>query len=188
VTVITASQRHSSKILVMKTARNALVAFVLLLSATNMCSAQSSQPDYTFVFFQRSSAHGNRSSSEVFEQVRDDVLSWLAVHHVEVVGDSFAGKTWSEDFVPLQTVQRIALDNHAASVLHVTVDRPVMSWVKITVRCYDASGNLLWQKDVSNSTAVAGSPALRKTLVKLHAVLEQHLNQPGLLVRGEQIP
>jgi hypothetical protein len=139
------------------------------------------------MFVQRSSAHVSRSSSDVFRRVRDDLFSYLVANHVAVAEDSFGGNTSAEQDVPLETVRRIAKDNDATWLLHVTVDRPVMDWVRVTLTCYDSSGRQLWEDSAANGASLSGGGGLKATLKKLHKALAVRLGQPGLpLLAGDR--
>lgn len=158
--------------------RAAAIGGVILLAS--VCSAQ----DRVFVFVQRTAAHVGRSSSKVFQQVRDDLLAHLAASHVAIATDSLAGKTSSETEVPLETVQRIARDNRAEWLLVVTVDRPVWKWINIGLRCYDASGQLLWEDSAANGSALTGRRALQSALDRLHQIIDKRSGQRGLPTDG----
>lgn len=142
-----------------------------------------------FVFMQRTSGHVKYSTSEVFQNVVEDVFAHLNSMNVSIAADSFGGRKSSEDVVPLETVQRIARDSGADFLLHFVVDRPLAKWLRIVANCYDSSGNQLWSEEAASGGGISGSHGLRVTLARLHQRLDQHLGKPGLpLKSADELP
>jgi hypothetical protein len=133
-----------------------------------------------FVFVQRTKAHVTYSKPEVFHSVVDDVFGYLTTKNVATAVDTFGGRRYSEDEMPLATVRKIARDSGADSLLYLVVDRPAMKWIRITAQCYDSEGKLLWSEEAASAGGITGKHGLRVTLDRLHQRLDPHLGQEGL--------
>ncbi|MBZ5720830.1 MAG: hypothetical protein LAO03_10660 [Acidobacteriia bacterium] len=145
-------------------------------------SGDASNPVTAFVFVQRTPRHVTYSKSEVFHSVVDDVFSYLASKNVALAKDELAGRTHAEDEMPVYTALNIARDANATYLLYLVVDRPALKWIKVTVRCYDLSGNQLWEASAADAGGLTGGHGLRVTLERLHKLLDKRLGQPGLPV------
>jgi hypothetical protein len=164
------------------------LAFFLLIAAP-FASAQeqlesTSTPKTTYVFFQRTSGHVKASRPEVFQQVVDDIKEYLKTNRIAAVTEQNVPSSGAE--LPLSAVQEMARGSKAAYLLYVVVDRPVSHWLKVTVRCYDATGRLIWEEQSAAGGLVTkvdwtSRQGVRDTLEKLHEELNKRLEQPGLL-------
>ena len=160
-----------------------LTALFLLLSVTTI--AQPSQPaasPQVFVFVQRAQSHVKYSKSEVFHNVLDDLLGYLKSKNIAMATDQFGGRTNSEDQMPLTTVQGIARDSGAKYLFYVLVERPITKWIKVTMTCYDISGQKLWEEQGESGGGLSGGHGLQVTLGRLHEKLDKRIGQPGLPV------
>jgi hypothetical protein len=163
----------------------ALAACALLCSAaasSQVAEPPSAKPNSAavFVFADRTDRHAKYSSSEVFHSLLDDTLAFLRANQVAMAVDKFAGRTYSENQTPLETIFTMARDAHATSVLHLNVDRPVTKWMKVTVRCYDITGKLLWEDKAESGGGFSGEHGLRVTQERLRDLLKKRLGQEGL--------
>jgi hypothetical protein len=160
-----------------------LITLFLLLSLTTIAQ-DSKQPAVNnpqiLVFVQRAQSHVKFSKSEVFHDVLDDLLGYLKTKNVAMATDEFGGRTNSEDQMPLSTVQGIARDSGAKYLLYTLVERPVMKWIKVTVTCYDMSGQKLWEDQAESGGGMSGGHGLRVTLDRLHENLDKRVGQAGL--------
>ena len=136
-----------------------------------------------FVFVQRASSHVKFSKSEVFHNVLDDLTSYFKQKNVVMAVDQFGGRTNSEEEMALSTVQSIARDAGATYLLYALVERPLTKWIKVTVSCYDMSGQRLWAEESSSGGGFSGGHGLEVTLDRLHEKLDKRIGQPGLPVQ-----
>jgi hypothetical protein len=175
---------------------------VLLLLVLAPCAviaqtapAQPSQPsattiphgDYLVVY--RTPAHIKFSSRSVFEQVKNTITDYLAAQGVAIIRTEQIGPSTLRDenleiteIADIPDVFQKAKLAGAAHVLLVTVDRPVKSWVKLTIQCSDSSGKKLWEEEAANSTALTGGSGLHSTMERMEARLATRIGQPGLMV------
>jgi hypothetical protein len=162
-----------------------LTTMVLLCSATalpQVAEPPSAKPNSAavFVFADRTDRHAKYSSSEVFHSLLDDTLAFLREHQVAMAVDEFGGRTYSENQTPVETIFTMARDAHATSVLHLNVDRPATKWMKVTVRCYDIAGKLLWEDKAESGGGFSGAHGLTVTKERLRESLKKRLGQDGL--------
>ena len=138
-----------------------------------------------FLYTYRTPAHLHRSSPQVFQQAVDKVSQFLTSKNVpirRVVQAAPSRKReqgTNEDYENLS----VSRDNQAPSlnllakarasgaryVLFLVVDRPVMSWIQLRMRCFDLSGSLLWETQSANSSALTSKSGLQQTLEGLQA-------------------
>lgn len=162
------------------------LAFTMLLSANSFAQLENQPHTATpqvFVFVQRSSSHIRFSKSEVFHNVLDDLTSYFKQKNVVMAVDQFGGRTNSEEEMALSTVQSIARDAGATYLLYALVERPMTKWIKVTVSCYDMSGQKLWAEEASSGGGMTGGHGLEVTLGRLHDKLDKRIGQPGLPVQ-----
>jgi hypothetical protein len=144
-------------------------------------AASISSPQMTYVYFQRTSGHVKFSTPELFLQVVGEVKGYLSASGVMAVTEGSALSSGAE--LPLSAVQEMARDSGAAYLLYVVVDRPMSKWLKVTVRCYDASGRGMWEEEASANGVLSSGKAEQETLQKLREELNRRLGQPGLQQR-----
>ena len=143
------------------------------------------------MFVYRTPAHIKYSSGTVFEQVKTALTDFLAAQHVEIVRieESDFAALANENLQITETAdlpdvfQRARLSG-ASYILFVTVDRPMKSWVKLTIQCSDLSGEILWKEEAANSTALTGSSGLHSALKRMEDRLAARIGQPGLTTKG----
>jgi hypothetical protein len=166
-----------------------IVCAIAAMASLLLCSApalpqEAEQPaanaksSAVFVFADRTDRHAKYSRSEVFHSLLDDTLSFLRENHVAMAVDEFAGRTYSENQTPVETIFTMARDAHATSVLN--VDRPVSKWMKVVVRCYDIGGKLLWEDKAESGGGFSGPHGLRVTQERLRELLKKKLGHEGL--------
>jgi hypothetical protein len=109
-----------------------------------------------FVEMYETDAHKKRSSPEIAYQVVDDVVSYLKSQGVSITPDQ----------------------SSAGYRLRLTVDRPMMKWVKVTVEAYRAE-TLLWQQVAESGGGLDGSHGLRVTIDRLHKLLDANMGEKG---------
>ena len=135
-----------------------------------------------FVFVQRAPSHVKYSKPEVFHSVVDDLLGYVKTKNVVQSTDQFGGRTHSEDEMPMATVQGIAKDSGATYLLYALVERPVTKWIKVTLRCYDMTGQKMWEEQAESGGGMSGGHGLQVTLDRLHEKLDKRVGQAGLPV------
>lgn len=159
-------------------------AWTLLSAAPLPAQTQPAASSPTvFVFLMRTKGHQKYSKAEVFQAVVDDVMGYLKDKQVAQAVDEFAGRTHSEDEMPVASVLNIAKDAGASSVLYLIVDRPATKWVKVVVRAYDMGGQQLWEEKAESGGGFSGAHGLRVTLDRLHQALDKHIGKDGLPLR-----
>ena len=179
--------------------------FLLLLFATCAPLAQppppqslttpgqltTSIPHSNYLFVYRTRAHIKFSSPTVFEQVKTTITEYLAAQHVDIAKVEeldFSALTEENleitEIADLPDVFEKAKLAGASHILLVTVDRPMKSWVKLTIQCSDLSGEKLWEEEAANSTALTGTSGLHSALKRMEDQLAARIGQPGLTVEG----
>jgi hypothetical protein len=149
-------------------------------SAAPASEASTVDQQKVFVFVQRTDRHAKYSSSEVFHNVLQDILSYLKSKNVAIAEDEFGGRDHAEGATPLDTIFSIARDAKASSVMYVKVDRPLSKWLKITVQSFDVNGKQLWMEEASSGGGLSGSHGFELCTKKIHAQLDKHVGQDGL--------
>jgi hypothetical protein len=72
----------------------------------------------------------------------------------------------------------------ASSLLFLTLDRPVHSWVKLSVQCFDMTGSLLWEAGASDSGWLhTGKPDVLNVIKETQKQLARRIGGPGLPVQ-----
>ncbi len=189
----------------MYTHRFVFSVFLLLLFATCTPLAQPPPPqslttpgqsatpitrgNYLFVY--RTPAHIKFSSRPVFEQVKTTITDFLLAQHVEIVKveeSDFAALTEENleitEVADMPDVFQKAKLAGASHILVLTVDRPMKSWVKLTIQCSNLSGETLWKEEAANTTALTGTSGLHSALKRMEDRLAARIGQPGLIVEG----
>jgi serine protease Do len=103
------------------------------------------------VFAYRTPAHVKLSKPEVFTGIVDDLMLFLKSSDVRLVNDLIHRPVESEQAASTYTLVTYLRQIGASRLLHLSVDRPFSAWVKLTLRCYDPDGKLLWEEIVSGA-------------------------------------
>src|ERR1700746_3851562 len=155
----------------------ALLLLIAVVSATAQENPTSSA-DTVFVFVQKTSEAANFGSRQLFEHVVNFLQEYLKANKIASV---FRTDDFSSGLaLPLSAVQEMARNVNATYLLYVVVDRPVMKWLKLTVECYNASGQPLWAEEASAAKEFSRGNRERDTLQHLHKKLDARIGQPGL--------
>lgn len=156
------------------------IAFLLLIAVVPATAQEdpTSPADTVFVFVQKTSGAANFGSRQLFEHVVNDLQAYLKANKI-------ASVIRTEDFssgvaLPLSAVQEMARNANATYLLYVVVDRPVTKWLKLTVECYNASGQPIWAEEASAQKEFSRGKGERDTLEHLHKKLDARIGQPGL--------
>ena len=153
--------------------------FVLCLLAFSQTSMKAKAAGVYYIAY-RTPAHVTRSSPDVFHGVAADVLDLLKKDDVNVVADPERGTIETNELFSLESLLSLTKNAGATSLLYLTVDRPAVSWLKLTLQCYDLSGKLLWEEHASASGGLSGKSAPSKTVENLKKKLQPRIGQPGL--------
>jgi len=137
-----------------------------------------------YLIYYRTPMHVKVSKPEVFDDAIAAVNQYLTTKKVVVVADPERGVIRTQDTMSPQNMANLARDATADSVLLVSVDRPVASWIKLTIGAYDLSGNKLWEESASYGGGMNGKSAIDTTMQKLEPKPDAHLAKPGLPVKG----
>ncbi len=181
----------------MKTLRLPLGICLILLAvpfcvspgfAAQAPGSSNTQTESAYIAAFRTRGHVNRSSPEVFHRAVDGVLDLLKSKRVVLASDPSRPMIQTQETMPRETLLNLAKDAGANYVLVVTVDRPAVSWLKITIQCFDGSGKPLWEEHASYGGGMTGKKAVDNVLEKLGKQLEPRWGQPGLPVAKGDYP
>lgn len=161
--------------------RSGFALFLLISTPHALAWAQASltpSSQSTYLYFQRTRGHEKYSKPEVFKQVVNEIQTYLSANGIVALTEGNVLGVGTE--LPLSAVQEMARDSGAAYLLYVVVDRPMAKWLKVTVQCFDASGQKIWQEEASAGGGLTGAKAPHDTLQRLREELNRRLGQPGL--------
>lgn len=162
------------------------VAFLLLPSTLpaqqNAAAGRASGETNGGVYYAsfRTSAHIARSSPEIFHSVSQDLLDYLRSKGVHVVADPERGVLETSDQMSTESMLRLAKLAGASSLLLVTVDRPMASWLKITVQSFDENGKQVWEENADKKSGLNGKTAPHEVEEKIKGKLAVHIGKEGL--------
>lgn len=176
----------------LRSASPALAAGLLLLcqplSAQSAADTSGSAAGGYFVAF-RTPAHVRVSGPEVFHGIADEVHDFLQSKNVVLVVDPERPSFQTAELFSLESLLKLARDAGASHLLYLTVDRPAAKWVKITLQCYDLSGELLWGETTDGGGwGFSGKAGVRKALDKMKKKLEPRVGGAGLPVKTKSPP
>ena len=100
------------------------------------------------VFAYRTPAHVQYSKPEVFVGIVDDLMLFLKSNNVSLVNDLIHKPVETEQATSTYTLVTYLRQIGARRLIYLTVDRPLSAWVKLTLRCYDADGKLVWEETI----------------------------------------
>ena len=154
------------------------VVLLLLIVEVSATPQASPTADTVFVFIQKTSGAANFGSQHLFEHIVNDLQGYLKSNKIASVvrTDDFS----SGVALPVSAVQEMARNANATYLLYVVVDRPVMKWLKLTVACYNASGQPMWAEEASATKEFSRGKGERDTLEHLHKKLDARIGQSGL--------
>ena len=135
---------------------------------------------------QRTSAHLQYSSREVFQGIVDALLLFLKSNRVPLANDAANQPFLTEDAVSVYTLTDVAKNIGASDLLFVLVDRPKSKWVKVSVMCYEPGGGLLWQEKAQAGGGVTSKGQIEKVLTQLEKQLLVRINASQLPVESAQ--
>jgi hypothetical protein len=134
----------------------------------------------------RSRDHMSRSSVDKFDQAVDGVEAYLEKQHIALLRDPLRGQVRIEGEANRETITRIAKDAGASQVLELVVNRPMSSWMELTLRCTKTSGELLWEVRSAASNQLTSKDHVRKALENLAKKLDTKLNGACLVTETKQ--
>jgi hypothetical protein len=133
---------------------------------------------------QRTSAHLQYSSREVFQAIVDDLLLFLKSNRVPLANSAANQSFLTEDTVSVYSLTDVAKNVGASHLVFVLVDRPTSKWVKISVMCYEPDGGLLWQEKSQAGGGVTSKGQIEKALKQLEEQLLVRINASQLPVES----
>jgi len=160
-----------------------LIAFCLAVSPARAAQAPDpakAQAQSAYIAAFRTPAHVARSTPEVFHGAVDSVLDLFKSKNVVLASDPSRPMIQTEETMPRETLLNLARDAGGAYLLVLTVDRPAISWLKISIQCFSVSGQPLWEEHASYGGGLSGGKALADVLKKLERQLAPRFGQPGL--------
>ena len=112
----------------------------------------------------------------MFQQIVDDLLLYLRSSRVAVLNDGplRAAPSTTAAFSTYNLVTT-AQQAGASSVFVVTVDRPVLQWVKITVDTYGVDGKKVWSEVAQEGGGMTSGGKIEKALETLKTKLNLRL-------------
>jgi hypothetical protein len=141
---------------------------------------QDHTPSGVFMYAYRTHAHIERSSQQVFQQAVDKVSQFLTSKNVPVrkvvqaapsrrrepgVSEDYEDlSVGRDDLAPSLNLLAKARASGARYVLLLRVDRPVTSWIKLRMQCFDLVGSPLWEAQSANVSALTGKSGFQHTL------------------------
>jgi hypothetical protein len=130
----------------------------------------------------RTSAHVSKSSQEVYQSIVDELLFALRSEGVRMYNDGVFQQFPTSQSASLYDSVASAGSVGAESVLHIEVDRPWNKWLKLTLRCYDLDGNLLWEEAGTAGGGLTSGGDVADLLEKMANRLRGRAGQEGLPV------
>ena len=139
----------------------------------------------------RTDSHRSRSDADVFLRAVDGVLQHLKSREIHPLDDDFFKSHFHEDrrfdrligFTqteglepPIASLLEIAASLDADSLFFLRVDRTWNKWINLDALCYDLSGELLWQSEVSEG-GMSSKGHVEKSVLKLTEELDKRLGE-----------
>lgn len=157
-----------------------IIGGLMLASIPFWTRAQGPVTQGVYFVAYRTAAHIDRSSPEVFHQVANDLIAYLKAHDVNLIEDPERGTLQTSQAFSTQSLLNLTKNAGASSLLLVTVDRPMSSWLKVTIQSYDLEGKSLWSEAASSMGGMTGTAAPAKVLKSLEKALDARIGKPGL--------
>jgi hypothetical protein len=147
-------------------------------------------PPASGVFFAalRTQNHIARSSVDKFNEAVDRIEQFLASSNVVLREDPIRGKFRLESTMSTENLIHVAEDADASLVLQLTVDRPAMAWIELTIQCFDLQGKQLWEERASGANQFTPSGHVQKAVKKLTSRLEPKLGTQCLPLSAGSTP
>ncbi len=123
------------------------------------------RPAGVYVDMYETDSHKKRSKPEIAYAVTDDVVAYLKSKNVMLATDRAS----------------------AAYRLQLTVDRPLMKWIRVTVQLFDGLDRQLWEKVAESGGGVTGGHGLEVTIKRLHELLNSKISDLPVLPAEAQI-
>jgi hypothetical protein len=117
----------------------------------------------------------------VFEGIVDQLLVFMKSHHVLLYNDAIGRTIETETRPSIYELLGYAKKAGANSLLFVTVDRPLHSWVQVTLQCFDMTGTSLWEETTTDSGWLhTGGTGVRNAVQKIEGQLMPRFGQEGM--------
>ncbi len=127
------------------------------------------------VFSYRTPYHVQYSSESVFDTVTDGIMLFLKSEGVPMVNDRVGRVLASATPASMYELISAGEKARAQGVLYITVDRPVVAWLKVTARFYDLTGHLLWQEEAEKKSGITSGGSIEKVCHSLETKMRPHL-------------
>jgi S1-C subfamily serine protease len=127
------------------------------------------------VFCYRTPKHVQYSSASVFDTVADEIMLSLKSEGVPMVNDRVGRVLASAAPASMYELISAGEKARAQGVLYITVDRPVVAWLKVTARFYDLTGHLLWQEEAEKKSGLTSGGSIEKVCHSLESKMHSHL-------------
>jgi hypothetical protein len=176
---MTVKQRQRIRVCILALGISTNLAACLLAFSETQASGNTKAEGVYYIAY-RTPAHVTRSSPDVFHGVSADMLDLLKNNNINVIADPERGTIETNELFSLESLLSLTKSAGATSLLYLTVDRPAVSWLKLTLQCYDLSGKLLWEEHATASGGLSGKNAPSKTVENLKKKLQPRIGQPGL--------
>jgi len=150
------------------------------LAAVEAQTPVAARDDGVYFVAYRTQRHIKYSAPEVFHQFAADLVAYLKSRDIRIVEDPERGILETDESFSTDSLLNLARNAGAASLLLVTVDRPVTKWLKVTMQAYDLNAKLLWSEDASSGGGLSGGGAPAKVLKALQKKLDSRVGKPGL--------
>jgi hypothetical protein len=160
-----------------------LLLFGALPAALPAVDAQTpveARDDGVYFVAYRTQRHIKYSAPDVFHRLVADLVEYLKSRDVRIVEDPERGILETDEAFSTDSLLNLARNAGAATLLLVTVDRPVTKWLKVTMQAYDLNAKLLWSEDASSGGGLSGGGAPAKVLKTLQKKLGSRIGKPGL--------
>jgi hypothetical protein len=132
----------------------------------------------------RTPNHISRSSTDKFNEAVDGVERFLTENKVVLREDPVRTKFRLESTMSKENLIHIAEDAGAKFVLQLTVDRPAMAWIELTMQCFDLQGKQLWEEHGSGANQFTSSGHVQKAVKNLTSRLAPKLDSDCLPQTG----
>ena len=133
------------------------------------------------VFAYRAPSHVKYGKPQDFTAISDDLVTFLNSNGAAIANDLIQKPTVSAEALSKDTFATYLREAGAQRLLYVTMERPMTLNFKVTLQCYDAHGDVLWETVVKENT-VRGSTAVVQATEQLHTQLRLRMATPSVNV------
>jgi hypothetical protein len=142
--------------------------------------------DSVLFFAHRTEKHITYSSADVFQRAVDGLMLFLKSKGIALANDMVNQPMQTE--MPISVDEVVGLNRNyvgASHILFLTVDRPISSWIKLTMQCLDRDGKMLWQEEAKPSW-VSLNPNIQPTIESLKKKIQDRIAKTPLPLVGRK--